>query len=106
VLSDHIYNLLTHADDADTQAPRTLTRAPPPVRPHNILNLLAVFLVPFFPPFGQALCTGENARGFHYADTPIHHVVKGAAIVGGDVEVRRGGRLPRNERAEARKRHD
>ena len=35
----------------------------------------------------QALCTGENPNGFSYSGSPVHHVVKGAAIVGGDVEV-------------------
>jgi len=35
----------------------------------------------------KVLCTGENPGSFAYQGSPIHRVVKGAAIVGGDVEV-------------------
>jgi peptidyl-prolyl isomerase D len=33
-----------------------------------------------------SLCSGDNARGLCYAGTPVHRVVKGAALVAGDVE--------------------
>jgi cyclophilin family peptidyl-prolyl cis-trans isomerase len=38
----------------------------------------------------KKLCTGDNAHGFSYEGTPIHRVVKGASIVGGDVEHKTG----------------
>jgi peptidylprolyl isomerase len=38
----------------------------------------------------KALCSGENKHGFSFKGTPIHHIVKGASIVGGDVEVNSG----------------
>lgn len=36
------------------------------------------------------LCTGDNPQQLTYVDTPIHLVVRDAAIVGGDVELKTG----------------
>lgn len=38
----------------------------------------------------KALCTGENPRDFRYTGTIMHQIVKGAAVVGGDVEMKGG----------------
>uniref|UniRef100_A0A6U1PLG6 Peptidyl-prolyl cis-trans isomerase n=1 Tax=Fibrocapsa japonica TaxID=94617 RepID=A0A6U1PLG6_9STRA len=34
----------------------------------------------------KALCTGESEQGLSYCGSPIHHIVKGVGVIGGDVE--------------------